>query len=88
VPDDEDDRAAALAEEVARLRALGHTTIGIYAKTNNDAAGLSAALTNLAATRSRRLVADTWSVLHACEPRARSASEPLWGRIPLGGDGQ
>jgi DNA helicase-2/ATP-dependent DNA helicase PcrA len=47
VPDDDDDRAAAIADEVAHLRSEGQRTIGIYAKTNNDAAGLSAALTDL-----------------------------------------
>jgi DNA helicase-2/ATP-dependent DNA helicase PcrA len=46
VPDDDDDRATAIADEVARLRSEGHRTIGIYAKTNSDAAGLSAALTD------------------------------------------
>lgn len=46
VADDDDDRAAAIAAEVARLQADGHRTIGIYAKTNSDAAGLSAALTD------------------------------------------
>jgi DNA helicase-2/ATP-dependent DNA helicase PcrA len=45
--DDDDNRAAAIATEVARLRAEGHRTIGIYPKTNSDAAGLSAALTDL-----------------------------------------
>jgi DNA helicase-2/ATP-dependent DNA helicase PcrA len=45
VPDDEDERAEAIAEELGVLRASGHGTIGIYAKTNSDAAGLSAALT-------------------------------------------
>lgn len=44
VPDDEDERAAAIVSEVERLRSDGHTTIGIYAKTNTDAAGLSYAL--------------------------------------------
>lgn len=48
VPDDDDGRAAALANEVARLQSEGHRTIGIYAKTNSDAAGLSAALTDRA----------------------------------------
>lgn len=46
VPDDDDDRAGAIAAEVGRLQADGHRTIGIYAKTNSDAAGLSAALTD------------------------------------------
>lgn len=48
VPDDDDERAAAIANEVARLRSEGHRTIGIYAKTNSDAAGLSSALTDRA----------------------------------------
>lgn len=46
VPDDDDGRAGAIAAEVGHLQANGHQTIGIYAKTNNDAAGLSAALTD------------------------------------------
>jgi DNA helicase-2/ATP-dependent DNA helicase PcrA len=46
VPDDDDNRAEAIGGEVARLRSEGHRTIGIYAKTNSDAAGLSAALTD------------------------------------------
>lgn len=41
VPDDEDERAAAIASEVDRLRKQGHETIGIYTKTNTDAAELS-----------------------------------------------
>jgi DNA helicase II / ATP-dependent DNA helicase PcrA len=44
VADDEDPRADAIVAEVARLRDEGHATIGIYAKTNTDAAGLSYAL--------------------------------------------
>jgi DNA helicase-2/ATP-dependent DNA helicase PcrA len=45
VPDEDTDRGRAIAEQVARLRAEGHSSIGIYAKTNLDTAGLSAALT-------------------------------------------
>ncbi len=47
VPDDDDDRTGSIGAEVTRLRGMGHSTIGIYAKTNNDAAGLSAALTEI-----------------------------------------
>ncbi|MHB8498968.1 MAG: UvrD-helicase domain-containing protein [Acidimicrobiales bacterium] len=47
VSDGDDDRAESIGAEVARLRGMGHATIGIYAKTNNDAAGLSAALTEI-----------------------------------------
>ena len=46
VPDGDDERAPLIAEHVVRLRDEGHSTIGIYAKTNTDAAGLSAALTD------------------------------------------
>ena len=45
VPDDDSDRGKAIADHVARLRTEGHSVIGIYAKTNSDTAGLSAALT-------------------------------------------
>ncbi len=45
VPDADTDRAAAIDAEVRRLRAEGHVTIGVYAKTNSDAAELSAGLT-------------------------------------------
>lgn len=41
VPDSEGERAAAIVAEVERLRRQGHATIGIYAKTNTDAAELS-----------------------------------------------
>ena len=44
VPDDEEGRADAIVAEVSRLRGEGHATIGIYGKTNTDAAGLSYAL--------------------------------------------
>ena len=43
-PEDDDARAEAIAAEVVDLRAAGYRTIGIYAKTNADAAGLSVAL--------------------------------------------
>jgi DNA helicase II / ATP-dependent DNA helicase PcrA len=45
VPDEDDARAAVIANHVLQLRSEGQSTIGIYAKTNSDAAGLSAALT-------------------------------------------
>jgi DNA helicase-2/ATP-dependent DNA helicase PcrA len=45
VPDTDSDRGTVIAGQVARLREEGHSTIGIYAKRNSDAAGLSAALT-------------------------------------------
>lgn len=45
VPGGDEQRAPLIADHVAHLRAEGHVTIGIYAKTNNDAARLSAALT-------------------------------------------
>jgi DNA helicase-2/ATP-dependent DNA helicase PcrA len=45
VPEDDDGRAQAIATEVERLRGNGQRSFGIYAKTNNDAAVLSAALT-------------------------------------------
>lgn len=45
VPDEDEQRAPIIASHVDRLRDEGHLTIGIYAKTNTDAAGLSAALT-------------------------------------------
>ena len=45
IPDSDEERAAAIAEEIGRLRSEGHQTIGVYAKTNSDAAGLSAVLT-------------------------------------------
>lgn len=47
VPEDDRGRAGAILEEVRSLRAVGHRTIGIYAKTNNDAAGLSVELADL-----------------------------------------
>ncbi|KWX09119.1 hypothetical protein TR74_11530 [Carbonactinospora thermoautotrophica] len=46
VPDTDAERAAVIDAEIRRLQADGHTTIGVYAKTNSDAAGLSAALTD------------------------------------------
>ena len=45
VPDDDSDRGSVIADHVANLRKEGHVTIGIYAKSNSDTAGLSAALT-------------------------------------------
>ena len=45
VPDEDDERAEAIAKEIERLQADGHSTIGVYAKTNSGAAGLSASLT-------------------------------------------
>lgn len=44
VADEVDARADAIVAEVARLRDEGHSTIGIYAKTNTDVAELSYAL--------------------------------------------
>lgn len=46
IPDDDDERAAIIAKLLTDERRAGHTSFGIYAKTNNDAAGLSAALTD------------------------------------------
>jgi len=46
IPDDDDERAGIIAGLLAAERDAGHTSFGIYAKTNNDAAGLSAALTD------------------------------------------
>jgi DNA helicase-2/ATP-dependent DNA helicase PcrA len=45
VPDGDDERARFIADLLSAERDAGHTSFGIYAKTNNDAAGLSAALT-------------------------------------------
>lgn len=45
VPDDDDERAAAIAAEIQGLRADGCPSVGVYAKTNSDAAGLSVSLT-------------------------------------------
>lgn len=45
VPDDDDERAAAIAAEIEGLRADGCPSVGVYAKTNSDAAGLSVSLT-------------------------------------------
>src|SRR5690606_13064442 len=45
VPDDDDERAAAIAAEIETLRADGCPSVGVYAKTNSDAAGLSVSLT-------------------------------------------
>lgn len=47
VPDDDEERAALIASEIESLRLLGHESVGVYAKTNSDAAGLSAALTSV-----------------------------------------
>ena len=45
VPDDDTERGRQIAHHIAQLRAEGHSSIGIYAKTNSDTADLSAALT-------------------------------------------
>lgn len=47
VPDDDDDRASVIARHLDEQRAEGHLSFGVYAKTNQGAAELSAALTNL-----------------------------------------
>lgn len=47
VPDGDDIRAQAIAHEIGLLRDRGHQSFGVYAKTNNDTAGLSAALTEV-----------------------------------------
>ena len=47
VPEGDARRADAILEEVRALQAAGHRTIGIYAKTNSDAAGLSVELAEL-----------------------------------------
>jgi DNA helicase-2/ATP-dependent DNA helicase PcrA len=45
VPDNDSERARIIAGLLTAERAAGYSSFGIYAKTNNDAAGLSAALT-------------------------------------------
>ncbi len=45
VPDDDDGRAQAIAQEIDQLRQSSHESFGVFAKTNNDAVGLSVALT-------------------------------------------
>ncbi|MHB1251791.1 MAG: UvrD-helicase domain-containing protein [Acidimicrobiales bacterium] len=46
IPDEDEDRARIITGHVAQLREEGFSTIGIYAKTNADTAGLSAGLTD------------------------------------------
>ena len=46
VSDDDDDRALVIARNLGEQRAQGHVSFGIYTKTNQGAAELSAALTN------------------------------------------
>lgn len=45
VPDDDGARAHVIAQEIEHLRQSGHGSFGVFAKTNNDAVGLSVALT-------------------------------------------
>jgi DNA helicase II / ATP-dependent DNA helicase PcrA len=45
VPDDDNDRAMVIAHEIAQMRQSGHESFGVFTKTNNDAVGLSVALT-------------------------------------------
>ena len=45
VPDDDDDRASVIARHLGEQRTEGHVSFGVYAKTNQGAAELSAALT-------------------------------------------